>query len=158
MTVTGSLASPVANPLGEARSSRASGSEISFRKTVRGQVIAETADSATPTESRRPTSARRAALMSTHAGREMAEQSRKDLSEALVAHKLAHVAALRLDAGMSQKELCARTGIPQPHLSRLENGRVATPELPTLQALASGLGVSLDVLIAAFVADTRAKA
>lgn len=85
----------------------------------------------------------------------MARESRKDLGAAVRAHGISNVAGLRMSAGLSQKELREATGIPQPHLSRLENGKVKTPELPTLLAMSKALGVSLEMLVEAFVADTQ---
>lgn len=50
----------------------------------------------------------------------------------------------RRQAGMTQKELSARTGIAQSDISKLENGN-ANPSLLTLQRLASGMGMMLRV-------------
>lgn len=47
----------------------------------------------------------------------------------------------RLLAGFSQTDLEVRSGIPKARLSRYENGHVL-PSVPTLQRLASALGVS----------------
>lgn len=156
MTVTGSLASPVASQGGEVRPARASGIALPFQKTTRGKIVGSGHEVEEVTESKRPTSSRRAALMQTASGQKMAAEARKDLAHAMRSHQVSQVAGLRMAAGLSQKELCELTGILQPHLSRLENGRVSTPELPTLQAMSSALGVSLDALVAAFVADTAA--
>lgn len=65
-------------------------------------------------------------------------------------HDIAPLAALRLKVGLSQAELAQRTGIRQPHLSRLENGRHATASVETLTRLAQALGVSLDEVNDAF--------
>ena len=158
MTISASLASPVASANAEALKAlskpiRASGVEAELERVVRGTVGAKDRTAQVAQEGR-PVSARRAELLKTARGQEMAREARKDIGNALRAHGVSNVAGLRLAAGMSQKELCQATGIPQPHLFRLENGKVMTPELPTLVALSRALGVSLDVLVVAFVADT----
>ena len=158
MTISASLASPVASANAEALKAlskpiRASGVEAELERVVRGTVGAREAKRQVAKEGR-PVSARRAELLKTERGQEMARAARKDLGNALQAHGVSNVAGLRLAAGMSQKELCAATGIPQPHLSRLENGKVKTPELPTLVTLSKALGVSLEILVEAFVEDT----
>jgi DNA-binding Xre family transcriptional regulator len=106
--------------------------------------------SGTVTTSGRPVSLRRAALLQTDEGRAKIAGARHSLSNALSAYGAAPVAALRLRAGLSQKELCEKTGILQPHLSRLENGHVPMPEVATLHKLAEALHVSLDEVTAAF--------
>ncbi len=153
MTISASLASPAASVTPDARKVRAFGIDTGVRKVVRGTVGAKVASSEVAAQGR-PVSARRAELMKTARGQAMAQEARKDLGNALQVHGISKVAALRMAAGLSQKELCAATGILQPHLSRLENGKVKTPELPTLQAMSRELGVSLEVLISAFVTDT----
>ncbi len=45
---------------------------------------------------------------------------------------------------ITQKELAERTGITQPDISRLENGR-GNPSLRTLNILAKGLGMKLKI-------------
>lgn len=50
----------------------------------------------------------------------------------------------RKAAGMTQKDLAARTGIAQADISKLENGN-ANPSLRTLQRLAEGMGMKLKV-------------
>ncbi len=45
---------------------------------------------------------------------------------------------------MTQKDLAEATGITQPDISRLENGR-GNPSLRTLNVLAKGLGMKLKV-------------
>ena len=50
----------------------------------------------------------------------------------------------RAQAGMSQKELAAATGIDQSDISKIERG-LANPSLMTLKRLAKGLGMELSV-------------
>jgi transcriptional regulator with XRE-family HTH domain len=50
----------------------------------------------------------------------------------------------RKKKSMTQKQLAERTGITQPDISRLENGR-GNPSLRTLNNLARGLGMVLKV-------------
>jgi transcriptional regulator with XRE-family HTH domain len=55
---------------------------------------------------------------------------------------------LRLEAGLSQRQLAMAAGVDMSYVSKLENGRVAhTPSAKTLSALARALGVQeLDLL------------
>lgn len=55
---------------------------------------------------------------------------------------------LRKEAGLSQRELAARGGIDFTYLSKVENGRVEPPAEVTLRALAQGLGVDAEELLA----------
>lgn len=48
----------------------------------------------------------------------------------------------RLQAGLSQRDLAARTGIKQPAIARIESGAV-DPRIGTLQVLLEGCGYSL---------------
>jgi DNA-binding Xre family transcriptional regulator len=97
----------------------------------------------------RPTSRRRQALLQTEAGQALHQRALKDLGGALDQHGLAPLAALRLRHGLTQKALCDASGLPQPHLSRLENGRVTNPDAATLERLAAALGVSMDEVMKA---------
>lgn len=51
----------------------------------------------------------------------------------------ARVRAAREEAGITQMELSERSGLPQSHLSRIENGKLS-PSRATLAKLADGLG------------------
>lgn len=51
----------------------------------------------------------------------------------------------REKAGLTQVQLAAKAGIPQPHLSKLENG-VHSPTSMTLEKIANALGVPLSTL------------
>jgi len=51
----------------------------------------------------------------------------------------------RLAAGLSQRELARRAGIPQPTLSRIERGR-ASPRFDTLDRLLRACGKALEVV------------
>ena len=59
----------------------------------------------------------------------------------------------RKKKNVTQKELAERTGITQPDISRLENGR-GNPSLRTLNNLARGLGMVLKV---EFVDEKQSK-
>lgn len=48
----------------------------------------------------------------------------------------------RNEAGLTQAELAARTGLKQPNISRLEKGE-RNPDLDTLNKVAEALGYSL---------------
>lgn len=104
----------------------------------------------------RPRSARRQALLQTARGQAMQVQAMADLGHALQAHGVAPLVALRLAKGLSQKALCEACGLPQPHVSRLENGKVPNPDAATLQRLAKALGVSMDEVLAAIEAGAAA--
>ncbi len=51
----------------------------------------------------------------------------------------------RWQAGLTQKQLSERTGIAQSDISKLESGN-GNPSLKTLQRLASGLGMHLEIV------------
>ena len=50
----------------------------------------------------------------------------------------------RRRSGMTQKELSEKTGIAQGDISKLENGN-ANPSIRTLQRLAAGMGMALQI-------------
>lgn len=50
----------------------------------------------------------------------------------------------RTKQNMTQKELAERSGIRQSNISRIEKG-VSSPNISTLQKLAEGLGMNLQV-------------
>jgi predicted transcriptional regulator len=56
------------------------------------------------------------------------------------------VARLRLERGLTQKELAQRVGTRQPNIARLESGR-GTPSLGLLRRVAEALGGTLVVRI-----------
>jgi DNA-binding XRE family transcriptional regulator len=72
--------------------------------------------------------------------------ARQQLAKKLVA-ATTH-ARLRLSRGWSQKRLADAIGTSQPHIARIENGRVKVL-LATANQLAKALGASLDQINAA---------
>lgn len=52
---------------------------------------------------------------------------------------------IRLDRKMSQLDVCIDSGLDQAFISRFENGREMNPNVGTLERLAAGLGVTLNV-------------
>lgn len=58
------------------------------------------------------------------------------------------IAQLRLQKGWSQAELAKRTDTSQPHIARLELGRV-DPQVSTLKKLAKALDVSIATVVQA---------
>ena len=54
------------------------------------------------------------------------------------------IAEARQNAGLTQEELSARTGIAQSDISKLENGN-ANPSLETLKRFADGMDMTLKV-------------
>lgn len=65
------------------------------------------------------------------------------------------LAALRLKAGLSQRELAQRVGTQQANISRLEK-RPDDPKLSTLEGLAAAMAVPLETVIAAVKKDQAA--
>lgn len=100
-------------------------------------------------KTQRPHSRRRAELLATPTGQAMAREARESLGTALQSHGMAPLAALRLRRGLSQKALSEVCNLPQPHLSRLENGKVSNPDAATLETLSRGLEVTVDEVLAA---------
>jgi ribosome-binding protein aMBF1 (putative translation factor) len=58
------------------------------------------------------------------------------------------IATLRLRAGLSQKDLAAKCGLAQPHVSRYESGSTE-PGALTAKTMANALGVTLDQFVEA---------
>lgn len=52
---------------------------------------------------------------------------------------------LRTERGMSQIELAEKTGLVQPHIPRIEQGRYSVG-FDTLQAIAKALGCTVDII------------
>lgn len=57
----------------------------------------------------------------------------------------ARIAELRKAKGMTQKNLAETTGLIQPNIARIENGRYST-SLDTLARIAEALGARLDFI------------
>lgn len=57
----------------------------------------------------------------------------------------ARIATLRKQAGLTQEELASRAGIQRTHLGRIEAGKYAV-KLETLQAIATALGMTVDII------------
>jgi transcriptional regulator with XRE-family HTH domain len=53
------------------------------------------------------------------------------------------VAKKRQEAGLTSKELADRSGLSPAYISRIEKGDYSSPSIPTVKALAEGLGLSL---------------
>lgn len=54
--------------------------------------------------------------------------------------------AIRIASKVTHEELSKATGVSQKHISNIENHK-ATPTVETLQKLASGLGVEIDLTV-----------
>lgn len=50
--------------------------------------------------------------------------------------------------GWSQNELAKRSGVSQPYISELEDGKADNPSMKTLEKLANALGVYVSELLA----------
>ena len=69
-----------------------------------------------------------------------------DALSALTALTAANIRQARKDRGLTQKDLSDATGIPQPHISRYENGG-PSPTLRRLEALADALLTTPSLLL-----------
>lgn len=72
-----------------------------------------------------------------------ANEERREASRASFAARLRQ---LRTDAGLSQKQLEHRSGVPKSRISRYENGHLL-PSMVGLKRLASSLGVADSALL-----------
>jgi HTH-type transcriptional regulator, competence development regulator len=57
------------------------------------------------------------------------------------------VSKKRREAGISSKILAERSGLSPAYISRIEKGDYENPSLPTIKALAEGLGLSLQLFL-----------
>jgi len=105
----------------------------------------------------RPRAQRRAQLLATEEGAALAGAVRQQLADAIGPHDIAPMAALRLRAGLSQEQLAALTGIAQPHLSRIENGRSESLTTNTLNKLAEALIADVGDVSRAFDATVQRR-
>ena len=60
-----------------------------------------------------------------------------------------HLKAMRKKAKLTQVEMSQKTGIVQPNISEMENGK-RLPQLDTLVTFAKALGVTLDAMVPPF--------
>lgn len=58
-----------------------------------------------------------------------------------------NIRVLRDEMGISQKELEQRSGVSKTQISRLEAGKQNNPQIETVVALSTALGVSVEKLI-----------
>ncbi|MCI0571304.1 MAG: helix-turn-helix domain-containing protein [Myxococcaceae bacterium] len=87
------------------------------------------------------------------------EQREKDLDFAAEFDRLSLarlVREARKSAHLSQEQLAVRAGLRQPHVARIESGKV-TPKLPMLQRISEALGATMEVRFL-FPSAARAKA
>lgn len=63
----------------------------------------------------------------------------------------------RQKAGWSQRELSERSGVPQPVISDIENGKIKSPTVSTAFKLAKALGVTIEDIVTVFDAAERAE-
>lgn len=57
------------------------------------------------------------------------------------------VSQKRNEAGLTSKQLADKSGLSPAYISRIEKGDYENPSLPTMRALAEGLGLSLQNLL-----------
>lgn len=57
------------------------------------------------------------------------------------------VASKRKEAGLTSKQLAGLSGLSPAYISRLENGEYPSPSLPSIKALAEGLGLTLQAFL-----------
>jgi hypothetical protein len=111
-------------------------------RTLTGYVVAK------PLKQRvRPGAAARRELAATPEGEAAVRAARRVLGEMLAQDDLSALAAVRLKAGLSQDDVYRRTGIMQPQLSRLENGRTPQPSAGTVEMLAAAYDVSMEEIM-----------
>lgn len=99
-----------------------------------------------PQKKERPGARQRAKLLSTPEGRAAYERARQVVGQMLADDGIAPLTALRLRSGMSQEDVYRATGIQQPQLSRLENGKNDNPQLNLLRQLAAAYRVSVSTV------------
>ena len=68
---------------------------------------------------------------------------------------LSRIKAAKKDAGLTNEELAAKSGVPIGTLRKLLAGATTEPKLPALMAIATALDVSVDWLIYGTAADLR---
>lgn len=68
---------------------------------------------------------------------------------------LSRIKAAKKDAGLTNDELAAKSGVPIGTLRKLLSGATTEPKLPALMAIATALDVSVDWLIYGTAADLR---
>lgn len=68
---------------------------------------------------------------------------------------LSRIKAAKKDAGLTNDELAAKSGVPIGTLRKLLAGATTEPKLPALMAIATALDVSVDWLIYGTAADLR---
>jgi transcriptional regulator with XRE-family HTH domain len=88
-------------------------------------------------------------LIGSEAGVEALRTARRALGDVLAQDGLSPLAAARLKAGLSQDDVYRRTGIMQPQLSRLENGRTPQPSAGTIEMLAAAYILSMEEVMTA---------
>jgi DNA-binding XRE family transcriptional regulator len=147
MTVSASLAGPSSDP--QASAVTPGFAVAAATKSIYLPAVGVSPQQADVLSTQRPLSKRRQALLQTAQGQAMQVQALKDLGGALHSHGVAPLVALRMRCGLTQKALCEASGLPQPHISRLENGKVPNPDGATLQKLAAAMGMSMDDVMAA---------
>lgn len=108
---------------------------------------------ATIVEERRSTVDDFAALAAEVEMDEEVQAARKWVAETFYSGELT-LAALRLNAGISQAELGARCGLAQSHISRYESGK-HEPGIQAASALAKGLGVDIGLFAEAWEGSRR---
>ena len=147
MTVSASLAGPSSDP--QASAVTPGFTVAAATKSNYLPAVGISPQQADVLSTQRPLSKRRQAVLETAQGQAMQVQALKDLGVALQAHGMAPLIALRMRCGLTQKSLCEASGLPQPHISRLENGKVPNPDGATLKKLAAAMGVSMDDVMTA---------
>lgn len=71
---------------------------------------------------------------------------------------LSRIKAAKKNAGLTNDELAAKSGVPIGTLRKLLAGATTEPKLPALMAIATALDVSVDWLIYGTAADIRLPA
>lgn len=107
----------------------------------------------TETEDSSGASDRRARLSANPKRAAALQRARQRISREINDDSIFSIAKLRLNAGLSQAELAKIMDTQQPAIARMEKGAVE-PKLSTMEKLAEVLGVSVEVVVRAFI-NTR---
>jgi putative hydrolase of the HAD superfamily len=69
-----------------------------------------------------------------------------------------HIQQLRQDKGMTQQQLCERTGLSYSTLAKIERGAIKSPSVFTISAIARELGSTLENVMSLRVEERSARA
>lgn len=68
-----------------------------------------------------------------------------------------HLQKARQTAGLTQQELCQKSGLSYSTLAKIERGAIKSPSIFTIQQIASAIGLSVDELLGAPAKNSQKK-